>query len=141
MDNKTKCTTPQLSATLSGHSQDVRAVCSPLPATVVSASRDSTARIWQREGSTWSETAKLQGHEGFVGSVASSRLAQGAQVAITGGKDSVINVWDLEASLDSSSANSPSSITPIRTLIGHSGNVCCLNATQDGLLASGSWDA
>lgn len=128
----------QLSALLAGHTQDVRAVSSPSPATVLSTSRDATARVWKREGSqhdsrNWREAAILQGHNGFVGAVASSRLADGAQVAITGGNDSVINLWDLET--PSTGSN------PLRTLIGHSGNVCCLNATQDGLLASGSWDA
>lgn len=101
---------------------------------MLSASRDATARLWKHDGGRWSEAAVLQGHNGFVNSVASSRLAGGAQVAITGGNDSVINLWDFETA-SSASAN------PIKTLIGHSGNVCCLDATPDGLLASGSWDA
>lgn len=126
----------QLSATLTGHTQDVRAVCSPKSATVLSASRDSTARIWKRHETTWTQTALLQGgHEGFIGAVASSTLADGTRVAITGGNDSVINLW---AGLED---NNAASNTPIRTLLGHTSNVCCLNATEDGLLASGSWDA
>lgn len=130
----------QLSALLAGHTQDVRAVCSPSPATVISTSRDATARVWKRkEGSehdtrSWNQAAVLQGHNGFVGAVTYSKLADGTQVAITGGNDSVINSWDLQAATSST-------INPLRTLIGHSSNVCCLNATEDGLLASGSWDA
>jgi WD40 repeat protein len=92
--------------------------------------------VWQQSGSStssWENTAILSGHNGFVGAVTSSSLADGSHVAITGGNDSIINLWALNS--DEKTDN------PIKTLIGHAGNVCCLYATNDGLLASGSWDA
>ncbi|KAG8930486.1 hypothetical protein FRC00_001120 [Tulasnella sp. 408] len=62
----------KLSASLSGHSQDVRAVASPSPTLLLSASRDSTAIVWTRPDDkspfTITETYKVS--DRFVNAIA-----------------------------------------------------------------------
>jgi len=49
---------------------------------------------------------------------------------VTGGHDSVINIWPIEHSREE----------PLYTLLGHSDNVCALHVGGDGTIISGSWD-
>lgn len=144
----------KLSATLSGHTQDVRGLCSDSKgATILSSSRDSTAKAWIRASnhkthessststSSWINSATFAGHENYVGAVVSTFIASppeagdggSIEVLVTGSSDATIQVWDIQQS---------SGIVrrSLKTLIGHASNVCCLHATSDGLLASGSWD-
>ncbi|KAG0046437.1 hypothetical protein BGZ83_008395, partial [Gryganskiella cystojenkinii] len=61
----------QLSAILTGHTGDVKAVIAPTDSTVVSVSRDKTARTWKRESNnTFSEDSIFLGHTNYVNSVA-----------------------------------------------------------------------
>lgn len=50
---------------------------------------------------------------------------------MTGGQDTVINVFSLQE---------PTKDEPAFSLIGHSENVCALDARTDGTIISGSWD-
>ncbi len=50
--------------------------------------------------------------------------------AVTGGQDTVINVFSLDNLRDD----------PDYTLVGHSENVCALDTTTGGTIISGSWD-
>lgn len=124
----------KLSATLSGHTQDVRSVASTSGtsgnlARVLSSSRDKTAKLWSTSTSSraWSCSHTLAGHEGFVNAVCSAVLADGREYAVTGSQDSTIALWDSETGEMS------------RVLIGHTSNVCALDS-KEGLLASASWD-
>lgn len=49
---------------------------------------------------------------------------------VTGGQDSLVNVYDVAANEDK----------PAFVLIGHEQNVCTLSAAHDGTIISGSWD-
>jgi phospholipase A-2-activating protein len=49
---------------------------------------------------------------------------------VTGGQDSIINIW----------AIGPSPGEPLYTLLGHSDNVCALHVGGNGTIVSGSWD-
>lgn len=40
----------KLSCELLGHSLDVRSVCRGVPGTIISGSRDKTAKIWSNDG-------------------------------------------------------------------------------------------
>jgi phospholipase A-2-activating protein len=50
--------------------------------------------------------------------------------AITGGQDTVINVFRLDSPKDD----------PDFSLLGHTENVCALDAIPSGVIISGSWD-
>ena len=61
-----------LSATLAGHEQDVRAVSCTPDGAVLTASRDSTVRVWRRsEAGTYVSTTLL-GHTHYVIAVCST---------------------------------------------------------------------
>ncbi|CAI4044680.1 hypothetical protein N7582_003334 [Saccharomyces uvarum] len=115
----------QLSATLKGHSQDVRDVVAVDDSKVASASRDGTVRLWSKDDQ-WHSTVVYSG-QGFLNSVC---YDSEKQVLLFGGKDTMINGVPLFATLGED---------PLYTLIGHEGNVCSLEC-QDGVVVSGSWD-
>lgn len=50
---------------------------------------------------------------------------------MTGGQDTVINVFSLEEGAKPD---------PVYSLVGHGENVCALDARPDGTIISGSWD-
>ncbi|KIJ69132.1 hypothetical protein HYDPIDRAFT_172598 [Hydnomerulius pinastri MD-312] len=124
----------KLSATLSSHSSDVRAVASPTDDLVLSASRDSTAISWFRESSSsFSPTSVLRAGSKFVNAVGylppTAEAPQG--YAVTGGQDMVINIFPL----DSSNKEDPQ-----YSLVGHTDNVCAIHVGPSGTIISGSWD-
>ncbi|KAH7923472.1 PFU-domain-containing protein [Leucogyrophana mollusca] len=125
----------KLSATLSAHSSDVRAVASPTENIILSASRDSTAIPWLRPSpsSPFSPASILRAGNRFINAVGyippSPDAPQG--YAVVGGQDMVINIFALD------SANKED---PQYSLVGHSDNVCALNITPLGTIISGSWD-
>ncbi|KAJ4984226.1 polyubiquitin binding protein (doa1 ufd3) [Stagonosporopsis vannaccii] len=127
----------KLSATLRGHDDDVRSVAFPSPASIVSASRDSTVRLWKLESSsppTYDSTiVKTHGKE-FVNSLAivppSSQYPEG--LIASGGKDQIIDVRQPGKGIEDNAD---------ALLIGHGNNVSALDVSQDGkLIVSGSWD-
>ncbi|KAF9520013.1 hypothetical protein BS47DRAFT_1370545 [Hydnum rufescens UP504] len=107
----------KLSATLIGHTQDVRAVASPSPSLVLSASRDTKAIAWTRSD-TGSSVYSFESH-----------LMQAQGYLVAGGQDTLINVFSIGGSEP-----------PTHVLLGHSENVCALDATPSGTIISGSWD-
>ncbi|KAF6763887.1 phospholipase A-2-activating protein [Ephemerocybe angulata] len=111
----------KLSATLTQHSSDVRAVASPTNDLVLSASRDTTAIVWNRTSSGFTPEHTL---------AAGSRYVNAVSYAVTGGQDTVINVFNL--------ANPKAD--PDFSLVGHTENVCALDASAAGTIISGSWD-
>ncbi|KAF9358012.1 hypothetical protein BGX26_002652 [Mortierella sp. AD094] len=122
----------KLSAILSGHKGDVKAVIAPTDSMIVSVSRDKTVRTWQRQSNnTFSEERVFLGHTNYVNSVAfiGASEANPHGLIVTGGSDKSINVWNPE---DASA--------PVYTLVGHTDNVCSLFADTDGHIVSGSWD-
>ncbi|KAJ2787351.1 WD repeat protein Lub1 [Coemansia interrupta] len=123
----------KLSATLSGHSSDVRGLAAQGSDVLVSVSRDKTARVWRRVApNDFAEDAILVGHEGFVNSVAiiPPTSSSPSGLIATGGSDKNVFLWD------------PTNLAqPLETLRGHTSNVCTLSASKDGkVLVSGSWD-
>jgi phospholipase A-2-activating protein len=57
-------------------------------------------------------------------------MALHAGYIVTGGQDSIINIWEIGQSREE----------PLYTLLGHSDNVCALHVGGDGTIISGSWD-
>ncbi|KAG1727924.1 WD40-repeat-containing domain protein [Suillus paluster] len=125
----------KLSATLSAHSSDVRAVASPTDSIILSASRDSTAISWKRSSPTFPFTPSsiLRAGSRFVNAVQyifpSPEAPQG--YAVVGGQDMVINIFAL---------GSAQKEDPEYSLVGHTDNVCALHVGQSGTIISGSWD-
>ncbi|KAJ1979428.1 WD repeat protein Lub1 [Dimargaris verticillata] len=131
-----------LSATLEGHDSDVRAVLSPHPEELYTASRDMTVRRWTKAADQASDphfvyetSAVFLGHTKYVSSLAyvpgSEPYPKG--LIISGSNDATIKVFD--------GAGIPHEInSPIFTLTGHTDNVCCLNVAPNGDLVTGSWD-
>ncbi|EGI63204.1 PREDICTED: phospholipase A-2-activating protein [Acromyrmex echinatior] len=123
----------KLSSVLLGHSADVRAVATFLDGTVVSVSRDKTARVWKPTGKNneYEQIATLTGHSNFVNSVCvinpSERDPKG--YIITGSNDNTICVYVANETV------------PAHTLTAHQNNVCNLKTgKKEGTFLSSSWD-
>ncbi|EIW60263.1 phospholipase A-2-activating protein [Trametes versicolor FP-101664 SS1] len=123
----------KLSAALSAHSSDVRAVVAPRDDLVLSASRDTTAIVWTKAaGSSFTQSATLHAGSRYINAVAYLPPAPGAPegYAVTGGQDTVVNVFALPSTKGE----------PNFSLLGHTDNVCTLHTAEDGTIISGSWD-
>ncbi|SCU82329.1 LAME_0C00650g1_1 [Lachancea meyersii CBS 8951] len=119
----------KLSAVLSGHEQDVKAVVAIDTENISSCSRDGTVRVWKKgfEG-IWQGNIAYQS-EKFVNSLCFDIYSQ---LLFCGGQDTLIN--SVETRFDGLSAESK------YVLVGHQSNVCVLNSSQ-GYVLSGSWDS
>ncbi|RDB21127.1 Phospholipase A-2-activating protein [Hypsizygus marmoreus] len=124
----------KLSATLTAHTSDVRALTSPTNELILSASRDSTAISWQRSSSdsSFAPVSVLKAGSRYINSIAYISPTPNAPkgYAVTGGQDTVINVFSLETPKED----------PDFSLLGHTENVCALDTTAGGTIISGSWD-
>ncbi|KAG1823274.1 WD40-repeat-containing domain protein [Suillus variegatus] len=125
----------KLSATLSAHSSDVRAVASPTESIILSASRDSTAISWKRPSPTvpFTPSSILRAGSKYINAVQyispSPEAPQG--YAVVGGQDTVVNIFALGPAQKED---------PEYSLVGHTDNVCALDISQSGTIISGSWD-
>ncbi|TKY85398.1 hypothetical protein EX895_005560 [Sporisorium graminicola] len=144
-------TTYKLSATLEQHAADVRCVSASNAEVskdcrgdlVLTGSRDRRAIVWSRTNSNqFTPALELGNHEGFVN--ASALLRSNAPYAITAGQDKLIYAYQLlatEGNITVQLDPKTSEPQPSRTLIGHTENVCALDAGPHGqYLVSGSWD-
>ncbi|TIB97307.1 RNA-binding domain-containing protein [Wallemia mellicola] len=111
-------TLPQykLSATLEGHTDDVKSVFACKDNSILSASRDGTVRRFA--GDNYDLKGTYLGHMGYVNSVH----------YMEGGSDSRILIHDKGRAEK-----------PLESLLEHWNNVCCLD-TRGNTIASGSWD-
>ncbi|ODV94046.1 hypothetical protein PACTADRAFT_50941 [Pachysolen tannophilus NRRL Y-2460] len=127
-----------LSATLKGHEQDVRSIKPVSDDMLVSCSRDSTVRVWNKlqngdninqwDGSVINYQSAT--HK-FINSL-TCFVKDKENFIASGGNEKLINVTSLFGT---------SSIDPKYVLIGHTNNVCSLDSIDEGLIISGSWDA
>ncbi|KAJ1768870.1 WD repeat protein Lub1 [Coemansia sp. RSA 1813] len=124
----------KLSAVLSGHSSDARALAAQGNDLLVSGSHDGTGRIWKREGpNEFAQDNVLVGHKGAVRvvTIVPPTTDSPNGLVATGGADNVICLWD------------PTDFAqPAMKLTGHSGSISALAASCDGkTIVSGSWDS
>ncbi|KNZ60581.1 hypothetical protein VP01_1533g2 [Puccinia sorghi] len=128
----------KLSATLLGHSQDVKAVKFVKDDRILSCSRDTTARVWKRTDGLWSEQLVYQNsNAGFLNAIGAITVKE-KEYVISAGQDALVQLWPLHPSPDQSYG-------PEFVLAGHTLNVCCLDAYDAGpqhepTICSGSWD-
>ncbi|KAI8050860.1 WD40-repeat-containing domain protein [Syncephalis plumigaleata] len=130
-------TTPfQLSASLTGHEDDVRAITVANDTVIYSASRDKTVRSWTRSNKgkdteEFKEGDIYLGHAGFVNAITyippSNENPKG--LVVSGSSDKTIHIYDPDKHAE-----------PIFTLVGHSDNVCALHVSSLNIIVSGSWD-
>ncbi|GAM36536.1 WD repeat protein [Talaromyces pinophilus] len=127
----------KLSASLEGHSDDVRAVAFPNSKSIITASRDATVRIWKQVSSpspTYDYTISSHGSS-FVNAVAyyppTTEYPEG--LIFSGGQDTIIEARQpSKASGDNADA----------MLLGHGHNVCSIDVCPEGgWVISGSWDS
>jgi WD40 repeat protein len=103
-------------STLDGHSRQVTAVAfSPDGQLVVSASKDSTVRVWEVATGTCRST--LEGHSDYVTAVA---FSPDGQLIASASKDSTVRVWEVATG------------TCRSTLEGHSDYVTTVTFSSDG---------
>lgn len=115
----------QLSATLQGHLQDVKAMAPVSNEQLVSVSRDGSVRLWiKSQDNKWVDKVLYTTAE-FLNSVCYDPQEH---VVYFGGKSMII----MGVSLDETNNN-------IYSLIGHQSNICCLQM-RDQQIISGSWD-
>ncbi|KAJ7080354.1 phospholipase A-2-activating protein [Mycena belliarum] len=123
----------KLSATLSGHTSDVRALSTPADDLILSASRDSTAIVWRRDAATrFAADSVFYASARYVNSVTYLPPTADAPkgYAVTGDQEGIINVYSLDPVRDD----------PDYTLLGHTSNICGLRTTPAGDIISCSWD-
>ncbi len=116
-----------------GHTGPIFDIDSPAMAgrLCLSASQDSTACLWDLQynfkkirsfGSSSCTTSNLKSNTGHIGAVKCCQLASfnyGSYLAITGGEDGIINIWD---------GRSNNKYGIAMSLKGHNGSVNCLQA-------------
>jgi WD40 repeat protein len=106
---------------LVGHLQEVTAVAvAPDKKTVVSASQDATARVWQRG---IRRERKILHHPGAVLAVACSPDAPSG-LCLTGAADGVARLWDLNGE--------NAAPEPTKTVQAHRGSILCVAFSPDG---------
>lgn len=120
----------QLSATLKGHSQDVKDLISIDNNQLASVSRDGSVRLWSKlENSNEWDSKIVFETEKFLNSITYDSINE---IIYFSGKDCLINGCKLTSTLGQD---------PLFTLIGHKDNVCSLNRNDfTDELISGSWD-
>lgn len=126
----------KLRSTLKGHELDVRGVAAISNTQLVSASRDSTGRLWDLtytlDTVTDSAFCYLSPTGAFINSVA--YIPSEEPLVAFGGKDTIIHLMP-----PTESFAKPGDDTGSYQLVGHTSNVCSLDAQNDQLV-SGSWD-
>lgn len=129
----------KLSTTLRGHDLDVRSVASLNDVSIVSGSRDGTARVWNAS-SGWNLDLPTDGVIAFQ----SPTNAFVNAVEYIDGEEPLIAAAGQEAiiylTLPQDNFVKPGDDFGKYQLVGHSGNVCSLYY-KEGVLISGSWDS
>ncbi|XP_043601980.1 phospholipase A-2-activating protein [Bombus pyrosoma] len=123
----------KLRTSLFGHTSDVRAIATFADGTIVSTSRDETARIWKSCGNNknYEHTATLKGHSNFVTSVCVINPSEQNTIGfiITGSHDKTIRIYVSHQT------------EPINIIKSHQDTVCKLTTgTKEGTFLSSSWD-
>jgi len=128
--SKTKSTETVCKRTLMGHDHTVSCVRFASPSTLVSASRDGTAKLWDTESGFCLRT--LHGHDGWVRALSIGSATE-RQLVATGGQDKTVRLWTLEGS----------ETTPIAVLNGHENvveTICFAQMDGHPVVVSGSRD-
>lgn len=110
---------------LKGHTQGILSIAfSPNGKRVVTASRDSTARIWDAQSGQ--ELYKMEGH---VNSIRSSSFSPDGKTVATAGDDGIVRIWDADSGEE------------LKKLEGHTSVIWSVAFSPDGkIIATASTD-
>ncbi|CAD6591836.1 MAG: hypothetical protein TREMPRED_000211 [Tremellales sp. Tagirdzhanova-0007] len=133
----------QLAFSLHGHASDVRHLCCPSSGVplLLSASRDGSAIVWGpgAKGKEWDVKMREEGPEKrFVSCVGMVRW-QGEAFLLIGSSSGILTTFMLPSATSPPPVNGAAS-DPHHTLIEHKQNLCCMDTSKGGLIATGSWD-
>lgn len=128
----------RLSTTLIGHEDDVKSLAFLDDDSIVSASRDSTVRIWNRinhNSKDFDQSIINFKSSKFVNSLAIYRY-NNENLIVSAGSDNIISLTSPDAIYPNFNDNDNEEFC----LIGHTSNICSLD-TLHNLIISGSWDS
>lgn len=152
----------ELAFQLHGHASDVRTLCAPSPdiPLLISGSRDGSALLWgPGRGKEWDVKLRVEAPEKKYVSCVGMTKWQGEGESfselltnhrdrrkrlmiaflLVGSSSGILSTY----TLPSASANPPPEgqmQDPYHTLIEHKQNLCCMDTSKNGLIATGSWD-
>ncbi|WWC62195.1 uncharacterized protein I303_104790 [Kwoniella dejecticola CBS 10117] len=134
----------QLAFALHGHAADVRNLCSPSPdiPLLLSASRDGSAIVWgpSSKSKEWDVKLRVEGPEKrFVSCVGLTRW-NGQAFLLLGSQSGILSSYTLPSPDSPPPADDAPLEEPYHTLVEHRQNLCCLDTSKGGLIATGSWD-
>ncbi|WVW84162.1 hypothetical protein I302_106192 [Kwoniella bestiolae CBS 10118] len=134
----------QLAFTLHGHAADVRNLCAPSPEIplLLSASRDGSAIVWgpSSKSKEWDVKLRVEGPEKrFVSCVGLTRW-NGQAYLLLGSQSGVLSSYILPSGDTAPPPVDGPLEEPQHTLVEHRQNLCCLDTSKGGLIATGSWD-
>jgi phospholipase A-2-activating protein len=153
-----------LAFTLNGHSSDVRNLCAPHPSIplLLSASRDGSGILWGPStsgGREWDVKMRAEELEkrfvscvGMVRSEGEGRWAirycrilfdvdaDFAAYMLMGSSSGILSTFQLPSATSYQPPSIDSMPQPYHTLIEHKQNLCCMDVSKNGLIATGSWD-
>ncbi|WWC89009.1 uncharacterized protein L201_003926 [Kwoniella dendrophila CBS 6074] len=134
----------QLAFTLHGHAADVRNLCSPSPdiPLLLSASRDGSAIVWgpSNKSKEWDVKLRVEGPEKrFVSCVGMTRW-NGQAFLLLGSQSGILASYILPSPDAAPPSENAPLEEPYHTLVEHRQNLCCLDTSKGGLIATGSWD-
>ncbi|KAK8864675.1 hypothetical protein IAR55_001927 [Kwoniella newhampshirensis] len=134
----------QLAFSLHGHASDVRNLCAPSPhiPLLLSASRDGSAIVWgpSSKSREWDVKLRVEGPEKrYVSCVGMARW-NGEAFLLVGSSSGILATYTLPS--PTAPPPPPDGVLqePFHTLIEHRQNLCCLDTSKGGLIATGSWD-
>ncbi|ORY26315.1 putative phospholipase A-2-activating protein [Naematelia encephala] len=133
----------QFAFALHGHASDVRNICAPSPEVplLLSGSRDGSAIVWgpSSRGREWDVKLRVEAPEKrYVSCVGMVRWG-GEALLLVGSVSGILSTYALPAST-ASAPDMGQLEEPLHTLIEHKQNLCCMDTSKGGLVATGSWD-
>lgn len=131
----------RLSTTLYGHDDDVKAVASVNDELLVSGSRDTTVRVWNRLDKTKDFSSSIINFKSskFINALAIYRYNDDVLI-VSAGNDNMINLTSPAAVATDFGGNNDTDNFDQYCLVGHTANICTLD-TYDQFIMSGSWDS
>ncbi|WVQ77835.1 hypothetical protein IAR50_007530 [Cryptococcus sp. DSM 104548] len=133
----------KLAFSLHGHAADVRNLTAPNPQIplLLSASRDGSAIVWgpSNKSREWDVKLRVEGPEKRYVSCVGLTSWNGEAYLLVGSQSGILASYPLpsEGSAPPTEDVLPE---PVHTLIEHSQNLCCMDVSKGGLIATGSWD-
>ncbi|EIW66002.1 hypothetical protein TREMEDRAFT_41188 [Tremella mesenterica DSM 1558] len=133
----------QLAFSLHGHSSDVRCIHAPSPGVplLLSGSRDGSAILWgpSASGKEWDVKLRVEAPEQKYVSCVGMVKYQGEAFLLVGSSSGILSTYILP------SATTPpppgdALPEPYHLLIEHKQNLCSMDTSPGGLIATGSWD-